>query len=501
MRDGAGVGVAVRPRLRDARRRQGAGPGRRCAHRLSLRPEAELEGVDVGAVLASRPRLRPGPALTPMRPDGDHRTRPAAAPAGAGGGRAAPGGRRRCGCGCCVVAAAGRRSTCARWPVARARSRVERRRRSTGSGPGTSPPARWSSATRARRTRACWSATPGSRPPARDGNRHRLRLAAGDQRAADHVAAPDPARRAPRAGVTRAQPRPARARGPAGAPATCRRGPGRCRRSSPASTCRPGSPGCATSTGGRRCGCAARAPSSTRCASTSRGDDVRSIDWRATARNRDVVVRTWQPERDRRVRARARHLARRRPAGSATCRASTPRWRPPCCSTALAARAGDRVDVVAGDRRVRDAAAGWPAPATPPADSRTRCAGLAARDRRGGLDRARGRRRSRWAGSARWSCLLTPARAVGGRGGAAARARRSWSRTTGSSWPRSATPSWSGWPRRATALDEVYAAAAAEQTLARRRRTADLLRRARRRRGRRTGARSCRPPWPTTTSR
>ncbi len=32
-----------------------------------------------------------------------------------------------------------------------------------------------------------------------------------------------------------------------------------------------------------------------------RGDDVRSIDWRATARRRETVVRTWRPERDRRV--------------------------------------------------------------------------------------------------------------------------------------------------------------------------------------------------------
>ena len=32
-----------------------------------------------------------------------------------------------------------------------------------------------------------------------------------------------------------------------------------------------------------------------------RGDDVRSIDWRATARRNDVVVRTWRPERDRRI--------------------------------------------------------------------------------------------------------------------------------------------------------------------------------------------------------
>lgn len=31
------------------------------------------------------------------------------------------------------------------------------------------------------------------------------------------------------------------------------------------------------------------------------GDDVRSIDWRATARRHDVMVRTWRPERDRHV--------------------------------------------------------------------------------------------------------------------------------------------------------------------------------------------------------
>ena len=44
------------------------------------------------------------------------------------------------------------------------------------------------------------------------------------------------------------------------------------------------------------------------------GDDVRSIDWRATARRGDVVVRTWRPERDRRMVLRARHRAHlRRP--------------------------------------------------------------------------------------------------------------------------------------------------------------------------------------------
>lgn len=31
------------------------------------------------------------------------------------------------------------------------------------------------------------------------------------------------------------------------------------------------------------------------------GDDVRSIDWRASARAQDLVVKTWRPERDRRV--------------------------------------------------------------------------------------------------------------------------------------------------------------------------------------------------------
>ncbi|MDX2377048.1 DUF58 domain-containing protein [Microbacterium sp. LRZ72] len=32
-----------------------------------------------------------------------------------------------------------------------------------------------------------------------------------------------------------------------------------------------------------------------------RGDDVRSIDWRATARSRTTMLRTWRPERDRHV--------------------------------------------------------------------------------------------------------------------------------------------------------------------------------------------------------
>ncbi len=83
-----------------------------------------------------------------------------------------------------------------------------------------------------------------------------------------------------------------------------------------------------------------------------RGDDVRSIDWRATARSSDVVVRTWQPERDRRV-----VLVLDTGRTSAGRVDDAPRldaaMEAALLLTALAARAGDRVDVIAGDDRVR----------------------------------------------------------------------------------------------------------------------------------------------------
>ncbi|GAB4002554.1 DUF58 domain-containing protein [Nocardioides ultimimeridianus] len=93
-----------------------------------------------------------------------------------------------------------------------------------------------------------------------------------------------------------------------------------------------------------------------------RGDDVRSIDWRASARSTHVVVRTWQPERDRRVvlvldtgRTSAGRVGSGVDADTAT--AAAPRLDAAMDATlllaALAARAGDRVDFVAGDRRVR----------------------------------------------------------------------------------------------------------------------------------------------------
>jgi uncharacterized protein (DUF58 family) len=83
-----------------------------------------------------------------------------------------------------------------------------------------------------------------------------------------------------------------------------------------------------------------------------RGDDVRSIDWRASARNRTVVVRTWQPERDRRV-----VLVLDTSRTSAGRVEDVPRLDSAMDAAlllaALAARAGDRVDFVAADRRIR----------------------------------------------------------------------------------------------------------------------------------------------------
>jgi len=90
-----------------------------------------------------------------------------------------------------------------------------------------------------------------------------------------------------------------------------------------------------------------------------RGDDVRSLDWRATARRRDpqsggmkLVVRTWRPERDRRV-----VLVVDAGRTSAARIADEPRldtaFEASLLLAALASRAGDRVDLLVYDRRVR----------------------------------------------------------------------------------------------------------------------------------------------------
>ncbi|WP_328582224.1 DUF58 domain-containing protein [Streptomyces sp. NBC_00370] len=82
------------------------------------------------------------------------------------------------------------------------------------------------------------------------------------------------------------------------------------------------------------------------------GDDTRSIDWRATARQSAVAVRTWRPERDR-------HILVVLDTGrtSAGRVGDIPRLDASMDATlllaALASRAGDRVDLLAYDRRIR----------------------------------------------------------------------------------------------------------------------------------------------------
>lgn len=87
------------------------------------------------------------------------------------------------------------------------------------------------------------------------------------------------------------------------------------------------------------------------------GDDVRAIDWRATARRQHPVVRTWQPERDRRI-----VLVLDTSRTSAGRIGDVPRLDSAMDAalllTALASRAGDRVEFLAGDRGVRGRVAG-----------------------------------------------------------------------------------------------------------------------------------------------
>lgn len=92
------------------------------------------------------------------------------------------------------------------------------------------------------------------------------------------------------------------------------------------------------------------------------GDDVRSIDWRATARRGDVMVRTWRPERDRRI-----LIVLDTGRTSAGRVGGYPRldvaMDAALLLTALAARAGDRVDFLAFDRQVRARVTGVGRPA------------------------------------------------------------------------------------------------------------------------------------------
>jgi uncharacterized protein (DUF58 family) len=203
-----------------------------------------------------------------------------------------------------------------------------------------------------------------------------------------------------------------------------------------------------------------------------RGDDVRSIDWRASARNRNVVVRTWQPERDRRV-----VLVLDTSRTSAGRVDDVPRLDSAMDAAlllaALASRAGDRVDFVAGDRRIRSArrAAGARDVVATLQDAMADLdpeiveadwTGLA------GAVTGLGRQRA-------LVVLLTPLEPSAVEEGllpvlpALTRHHRVVLASV-------RDPALDRMARRRETLDEVYDAAAAEQVLARRRRTADLLR-------------------------
>ncbi|WP_329495225.1 DUF58 domain-containing protein [Kitasatospora herbaricolor] len=87
------------------------------------------------------------------------------------------------------------------------------------------------------------------------------------------------------------------------------------------------------------------------------GDDVRSIDWRASARRNTVAVRTWRPERDRHI-----LIALDTGRTSAGRVGDAPRLDASLDAalllTALATKAGDRVDLLAQDVRRRASVAG-----------------------------------------------------------------------------------------------------------------------------------------------
>lgn len=203
------------------------------------------------------------------------------------------------------------------------------------------------------------------------------------------------------------------------------------------------------------------------------GDDVRSIDWRASARRTEVVVRTWRPERDRQL-----LLVLDTGRSSAGRVGDAPRLDAALDGAlllaALASRAGDHVDLLAMDRVVRGAVEGASAgevlgrisdmtaglePALVEVDGRRLVAEVLRRCRRRSL-------------VVLFTSLETSAVEQGLLPVLASLVKRHTVLVAAVSDPRVLDLAQS----RAT-VDEVYAAAAAEQALAERRRLTALLRR------------------------
>ena len=204
-----------------------------------------------------------------------------------------------------------------------------------------------------------------------------------------------------------------------------------------------------------------------------RGDDVRSIDWRATRpqpqrRGAHLAARA-RPAR----RHRAGHLAH---LGRPHRRRAAPRLRHGRRPAAGRPRGARRRPHRLPGRRPPGAGPG--ARRGPPRhrgqppghDGRPR-----ARDRRGRLGDPGRRRQPRSGASARSSCCSPRWSPRPSRRACSRSCPRSPS-TTASCSPPSRTPRSTGSRRRRSTVEEVYGAAAAEQVLARRRGTADLLR-------------------------
>ena len=182
-----------------------------------------------------------------------------------------------------------------------------------------------------------------------------VRCRGGERRRRHHRPAPDPARRPAGRPGDRPQPRTARARRPAAVAARCR---GAIRALPPFTSRKhlpePARPAARSSTGARRSGCAGRAPSSTRCASTSSATTsaastgapppAATTSWSAPGSPSATAALLLVLDTSRTSAGRVGDVPRLDAAMDAA-----------LLLAALASRAGDRVDLLAGDRRVRAA--------------------------------------------------------------------------------------------------------------------------------------------------